>query len=431
MIDLRHGDMRDVLPTLEAESVHSCVTDPPYGLEFMGKDWDAPWKYGMREYGMTDTKGRRAGPSFTSSRNPMCQTCHKHKRGSKSHVACACEAPAFDETEHRLRDVQGFQAFNEDWARAVYRVLKPGGYLLAMGGTRTFHRLACAIEDAGFEVRDTIAWVYGSGFPKSLDIGKAIDRTEGHWRGRRGEVTSSNAAMSGPNYTRSDKGEAVTAAARQWNGWGTSLKPAMEMVCVARKPLSERTVAGNVLRHGTGGINVDACRVAGTPEPTRFDPAKHGHEGYRMTATGAECAAAASPLGRYPANLCHDGSPEVEAAFAAFGESKSTDTVLPQQGWIIRCQTPIRARLYSAESVPRKHLATPMLELLLAFSRNAVIIKMNGTHISMRAVWDRLSTQEANNSFLLSLMQWRGQRRRGRSCLKVTRDKIRASRTAN
>ena len=156
----------------------------------------------------------------------------------------------------------------------MLRVLKPGGYLLAMGGTRTFHRLACAIEDAGFEVRDTIAWVYGSGFPKSLDISKAIDRAAGAER----EVVGIDAAkaerfrsgLNGQNegWDRpwmhepdADITAPATDAARQWNGWGTALKPAMELICVARKPLSERTVAGNVLRHGTGGINVDACRV--------------------------------------------------------------------------------------------------------------------------------------------------------------------------
>ena len=264
MIDLRHGDMRDVLPTIEAESVHSVVTDPPYELAFMGRHWD-----------------------------------------------------------------QTGVAFQPDTWRAVHRVLKPGGYLLAMGGTRTFHRLACAIEDAGFEVRDTIAWVYGSGFPKSLDISKAIDRAAGAerevvgyaehpsglHRGKIADYSPANADDFAPSLTAP-----ATAAARQWNGWGTALKPAMELICVARKPLSERTVAGNVLRHSTGGINIDACRVA-TEDPT--DRTQAVPSSFMRRDPGEVVITGGSPLGRWPANLCHDGSPEVEAAFAAFGTSTS------------------------------------------------------------------------------------------------------------
>ena len=285
MIDLRHGDMRDVLPTLEAESVHSCVTDPPYELAFMGRHWD-----------------------------------------------------------------QTGVAFQPDTWRAVHRVLKPGGYLLAMGGTRTFHRLACAIEDAGFEVRDTIAWVYGSGFPKSLDISKAIDRAAGAerevlgyaehpsglHRGKIADYSPANADDFAPSLTAP-----ATDAARQWNGWGTALKPAMELICVARKPLSERTVAGNVLRHSTGGINIDACRVS-CSDKARF-PAGIVSETETVFGGGSgryddrPRTDDATPSARFPANLCHDGSPEVEAAFAAFGEKTSgwsnTDTA-PSTGHI-------------------------------------------------------------------------------------------------
>ena len=157
------------------------------------------------------------------------------------------------------------------------RVLKPGGHLLAFSGTRTYHRLACAVEDAGFEIRDQIGWAYGSGFNKV-----------GYIRDREGSVVR--------------------------EGWGGALKPAWEPIVVARKPLIG-TVAENVQRHGTGALNIDGCRVEGTPEPTRFDPAKHGHEGWRMDATGAECASRASSLGRWPANVIHDGSDEVVACF--------------------------------------------------------------------------------------------------------------------
>ena len=164
----------------------------------------------------------------------------------------------------------------EIWAECL-RVLKPGGHLLAFAGTRTQHRMAVRIEDAGFEIRDMIAWVYGSGFNK---VG----------------------------YIKDGGGQHVR------KGWGGSLKPALEPITMARKPLIG-TLAANVLAHGTGGLNIDGCRVEGTPAPTRFDPAKHGHEGWRMNATGAECAANASPLGRWPANLIHSGEPEVVAGF--------------------------------------------------------------------------------------------------------------------
>ena len=162
------------------------------------------------------------------------------------------------------------------WAECL-RVLKPGGHLLAFAGARTQHRMAVRIEDAGFEIRDMIAWVYGSGFNK---VG----------------------------YIKDGGGQHVR------KGWGGSLKPALEPITMARKPLIG-TVVANVLAHGTGALNIDGCRVEGTPAPTRFDPAKHGREGWRMNATGAECAANASPLGRWPANLIHDGSEDVVAAF--------------------------------------------------------------------------------------------------------------------
>lgn len=155
-------------------------------------------------------------------------------------------------------------AYDVDLWREVLRALKPGGHLLAFGGTRTYHRMTCAIEDAGFEIRDSIHWLYGSGFPKSLDVSKAIDKSSGVWRGRAGKVTSTNGAMGGPNYERTDKGDPITEAARQWAGWGTALKPAHEPCVVARKPL-EGTVAANVLAHGTGAINVDGCRIEGPP----------------------------------------------------------------------------------------------------------------------------------------------------------------------
>jgi DNA modification methylase len=229
MIELLHGDCLDRLRELPDCSVDACVTDPPYGLSFMGKAWDY--------------------------------------------------------------DVPGADVWRE-----VLRVLKPGGHLLAFAGTRTQHRMAVQIEDAGFEIRDLIAWVYGSGFPKSLDVSKAIDKAAGAER----EVVGSRVAddIRGGNMHAANRGERhvinitapATPEAQQWTGWGTALKPALEPITVARKPLMG-TVAANVLEHGTGAINVDGCRVTGSS-------------------------------GRWPANLIHDGSDEVVGLFPESNSSK-------------------------------------------------------------------------------------------------------------
>ena len=153
--------------------------------------------------------------------------------------------------------------------KEVLRVLKPGGHLLSFGGSRTYHRMAVAIEDAGFEVRDQIMWVYGSGFPKSLNIGKAVDKIQGNER----EVVGDNPNHRKLQETNSMVGEPhsgdgiITKGQSDWEGWGTALKPAHEPICMARKPLSEKTIAENVLKHGTGGINIDDCRI-GSEETT-------------------------------------------------------------------------------------------------------------------------------------------------------------------
>jgi len=223
-------------------SVDSIVTDPPYGLSFMGKKWDY-------------------------------------------------DVPSV-----------------ELWAECL-RVLKPGGHLLAFAGTRTQHRMAVRIEDAGFEIRDMIAWVYGSGFPKSLDVSKAIDKAAGaeredlgpspNWREAKRDNGQSMGAV--PNESRLSA--PATEAARQWQGWGSALKPSLEPVTVARKPF-DTTVAENVLTHGTGAINIDGCRVA-TDDPTSrtFAAATYeGPSGYRTIRT-KDTTTGGSPLGRWPANL--------------------------------------------------------------------------------------------------------------------------------
>lgn len=173
------------------------------------------------------------------------------------------------------------------WREAL-RVLKPGGHLLAFSGSRTYHRMTCAIEDAGFEIRDQIMWLYGSGFPKSLDVSKAIDKSAGVTREVIGSACSGAEGRAEQGAGGYAFGEAyditapTTPEAQQWHGFGTALKPAHEPICVARKPLVG-TVAANVLQFGTGAINIDACRV--------------------------------EAAGRWPANVIHDGSDEVLAVF--------------------------------------------------------------------------------------------------------------------
>jgi site-specific DNA-methyltransferase (adenine-specific) len=195
-----------------------------------------------------------------------------------------------------------------------------------------------AIEDAGFEIRDQIGWLYGSGFPKSLDVGKAIDKAAGAER----EVVGTDPSAARRNKTTSkfsgtygtiDDAETcpitapATDAAKQWDGWGTALKPAWEPIVVARKPL-EGTVAGNVLKWGTGGINVDGCRVPATdkaqfPEGVISDTESTFGAGAGLCANRPRTADG-SPSARFPANVIHDGSDEVLAEFAKYGESKST-----------------------------------------------------------------------------------------------------------
>jgi len=323
------GDCREAMAEMDAESVDSIVTDPPYGLSFMGKEWD-----------------------------------------------------------HGVPGV-------EFWAEAL-RVAKPGAHLLAFGGTRMVHRIAVAIEDAGWEIRDRIHWVYGSGFPKSHDVSKAIDRRGGTIAGferfrdavkaamiasgvsrRELETALGNYMLSHyltagsqpavPNYRDyviirdtvglgetfdhlfSEKAERevvgsrivpvghsfagdvyggdsssrqyndtapATEPAQQWHGWGTALKPAVEPIILARKPF-KGAVAANVLEHGTGAINVDGCRVGDTVETW---PSSRNYSSKGMYRPGSTLAIDAEtqstgpvPAGRWPANLIHDGSDEATA----------------------------------------------------------------------------------------------------------------------
>jgi site-specific DNA-methyltransferase (adenine-specific) len=256
---LHNGDCLDILRTMPDNSVDAVVTDPPYGLSFMGKKWDY--------------------------------------------------------------DVPSIEIWQE-----CLRVLKPGGHLLAFAGTRTQHRMAVRIEDAGFEIRDMIAWVYGSGFPKSLDVSKAIDKAAGAERevvgyrqnlcrtANRVDSAAFNGVQEGGMFRPDREMFADTApatpAAKQWQGWGTALKPALEPITVARKPFTG-TVAANVLEHGTGAINVDGCRVeAENGRPLIESKAEVSQHAFGNGLNGSR-SAGTTTLGRWPANLIHDGSEEV------------------------------------------------------------------------------------------------------------------------
>ena len=261
-VTVHAGDCTEVMETLDEASIDVVITDPPYGLEFMGREWD------------------RFGAS-------------------------------------------AFQAWSLGWGRAAFRAIKPGGHLLAFGGTRTFHRLTCGLEDAGFEIRDVLTWLYGSGFPKSLDVSKAIDKAAGAERepgrtlvtdGTRGATPNSpgNATCAdcgrparGVNYCTCPRdGGPVTDAAREWEGWGTALKPAWEPIILARKPLAG-TVARNVQEHGTGALNIDACRIDGPGAAA--GRTRHGG-GIPGNGSSYELPdyQAPMPAGRWPANVALD-----------------------------------------------------------------------------------------------------------------------------
>ena len=258
---LLNGDCIEEMQKMidEGVQVDSVVTDPPYELGFMGKSWDS------------------TGIAFQK----------------------------------------------ETWELA-YKLLKPGGHLLAFSASRNYHRMAVAIEDVGFEIRDQMMWLYGSGFPKSLNIGKGVDKKQGNDREVLGTKIT-NVGMQGNNFKRGSKsGEVeVTKGNSEWEGWGTALKPAHEPIVMARKPLSEKSIADNVLKHGTGGINIDGCRISLEGE---------------------------TPRGRFPANVMHDGLQEDWARYfycpktskSERGENNNHPTVKPQKlmKYLCRLVTP-------------------------------------------------------------------------------------------
>jgi site-specific DNA-methyltransferase (adenine-specific) len=250
------GDCLDKLKELDDNSVDSIVTDPPYGLAFMGKHWDY--------------------------------------------------------------DVPSQQIWEE-----CMRVLKPGGHILSFAGSRTYHRMAVRIEDAGFEIRDQIMWVYGSGFPKSMNIGIQVDKKLGNLRETVGEKVRGDvekAKENGAGYLADPANRnntkqfgygthTITKGNSDWEGWGTALKPAHEPIVMARKPLSEKTVGNNVLEWGVGGINIDGCRI-GTDETitnhsrsaeSAISKGKYGDSSEQET-----YQTEGQLLGRFPANIIFD-----------------------------------------------------------------------------------------------------------------------------
>lgn len=286
MIDLRLGEALAILRTMPDNSVDAVVCDPPYGISFMSKHWD----YDIPEVA-------------------IWQEC--------------------------------------------FRVLKPGGHLLAFAGTRTQHRMAVRIEDAGFEIRDMIAWVYGSGFPKSLDVSKAIDKAAGVEFGSKPAQGVGFMGEDGPGGYNPTKNQLYrvgesTAAAKQWKGFGTALKPALEPITVARKPLIG-TVVENVLQHGTGALNIDGCRVplSGASDAAEFannhavtERLPQSYEGQPLGLHDGgwkqRVGEAVVPPGRWPANLIHDGSEDVIGAFpdakGQQGDLKETGRARPSSG---------------------------------------------------------------------------------------------------
>jgi site-specific DNA-methyltransferase (adenine-specific) len=324
------GDALEQLRLLAENSVDAVVTDPPYGLEFMGKEWDRfrdTSEFGQHWNEGRDWKGvirKRPGRLYLRSHHDTCQKCRKQKH---QHDNAACPEPQYLRETHEPRQMRAFQRWATEWATEALRVAKPGAHLLAFGGTRTFHRLTCAIEDAGWEIRDCLMWVYGSGFPKSLDVSKAIDKAAGAERKVVGRTRKSVASMAPGEGNFSDdayqwrpefdRTSPATDAAKQWAGWGTALKPAWEPIILARKPL-EGTVAENVQKWGTGALNIDGCRIEGERGSGVWGSSNttcQDGRTFNASPDGEEYRSEQHLAGRWPANLLHDGSDEVVGMF--------------------------------------------------------------------------------------------------------------------
>ena len=305
------GDCIAEMKKLPDNSVDAVITDPPYGIGFMGKKWDT-------------FKPENVARGIASSSRKKSYLNPKRSAEARRGASGAWESARYDLSQDGNR---AFQDFTFEWCKEAIRVLKPGGHLLSCCGTRTYHRMATGIEDAGFEIRDIVAWLYGSGFPKSLDIAKAIDKQKGIWRGKAGQAIEGDTRRSlGQHYEKTEKGEPATLSAKAWQGWGTALKPAMELWTLARKPLSEKTVAENVLKWGTGGIHINGTRVGELPRHNASAGNKDLHDRRTVTPISKQGETVGrDTFGRWPANLIHDGLEQEWARFFYCAKSSQAE----------------------------------------------------------------------------------------------------------
>jgi DNA modification methylase/transcriptional regulator with XRE-family HTH domain len=430
-VKLLKGDCLELLPTLAEGSIDSCVTDPPYHLTSIVKRFGKP-------------------------NSAECQhgTDGAYARASKGFMGKQWDG--------------GDIAFRPEFWAEVLRVLKPGAHLLAFSGTRTYHRMACAIEDAGFEIRDQIGWCYGSGFPKSHDVAKNLDKAGGvdprkqarilqdkrenlgvsraelasligcteasirDWEEGRARVKGGRTEWMVPSpeyrtkladvlgYTKDErvsvgvsndrrgdgtviglghtgelKSGGHTNAAKEWQGWGTALKPAWEPIVLARKPLSESSIAANVLKHGTGGINVDGCRIEANGKDVAA-AAVPGRDNLRMfigDGKGRDGTTFDMSKGRWPANLIHDGSEEVVSGFPETGQitprgnrGDSTEEIYGKYGersLISHCDSGSAARFFYTAKADKedrlgsKHPTVKPIDLIQYLCR--LVTPRNGT----------------------------------------------------
>lgn len=308
------GDLFDVLPTLPDASIDACVTDPPYGIGFMGREWDT-FKPGESRA----SKGLHANQRISSD-NP-------NVRGRRRAPAVSLSAIEYNYSVSGLR---GFQQWTERWAVEVFRVLKPGAYLVVCGAPRSHHRMMCGLEDAGFVVRDCFAWLFGSGFPKNKNMG---------------------------------------------NGRGTALKPAHEPIALAWKPF-KGTITANVEKYGTGALNIDACRIEGG-ERHLIDATANVITGDgRFGSMAGSRSAGSTDLGRWPANVlldeeaaamldeqtgdCRSAYPGNDAAAAAYAGTVHNETEQVAYGKF----SPLAGLAYSDSGGPSRfyYIAKPSRE---------------------------------------------------------------------
>ena len=317
---LYNGDCLVVMDSMKKCSVDSIVTDPPYHLTSIV---DRFGKASIDDDTLTSKKVRSGADSYSR----LIRTGFMGKEWDGGDIA-----------------------FQVDTWRKCLELLKPGGHLIAFSGSRTYHRMAVAIEDAGFEIRDQCIWLYGSGFPKSHNIGKEVDKKMGNERVAIGERTRNVKPFNDDNGWNSNNttGDHIyTKGSSKWEGWGTALKPAHEPMVLARKPIDQKSVADNVLKHGVGGINIDDCRVKCEPDDDIVRPDRTDAQAYNFFRGGEQdrinvrkttrrqprseqnvwtdnnsgmkaegtMFADADPKGRYPSNVMHDGSCVVEDVF--------------------------------------------------------------------------------------------------------------------